>query len=198
MIDDHGTSVWVIKNEFFGIFLLFEKSPKYGLWIWPLVIDLKSKWHIYRGPKQSVVVLISLPIFALGAVRRAPLYSALALFSRGNRGALYEQRFVQRSYSAHENCIRPDAFKSHFLHQVWWALFEQRFVERFEQRPMQSLNSKNVHEEAMGNARCNQPNMQEEMLMSIKAHIKDTQHTRIKHMHELWVCATISSRQVST
>ena len=47
---------------------------------------------------------------------------------------------------------------------------EQRFVERFEQRPLQSKNPKVMHDKAMGNARCNQPNMQEEMLMTIKAH----------------------------
>ena len=50
---------------------------------------------------------------------------------------------------------------------------------------MQKCNPKSKHDKAIGYARCNQTNMQEEMLMSIKAHIKDTQHIRIKHMHEL-------------
>ena len=41
-------------------------------------------------------------------------------------------------------------------------------------------------------------NMQEEMKIGINAQHKWTQHTKIRHMHELWVCATISSSQVST
>ena len=48
------------------------------------------------------------------------------------------------------------------------------------------------------NTRCNHINKQEEMKISIDAQQKETQHTKIKHMHELWVCASISSRQVST
>ena len=70
MLDDDWwswKSVWVIKNEFFVYFSCLEKYAKYEAWIWTLLIDLKSKWHIYSGHKWSVVVLKNAPEIALCA-----------------------------------------------------------------------------------------------------------------------------------
>ncbi|KAK1564633.1 hypothetical protein Q3G72_007663 [Acer saccharum] len=90
------------------------------------------------------------------------LYSAPALFSRENRGALYVECPVQRLYSAHT----ATKLNGSGLYSTQRGLFVQRFWER----PMQKCNPKSKHDKAIGYARCNQTNMQEEMLMNIKAH----------------------------
>ncbi|KAK0606223.1 hypothetical protein LWI29_035345 [Acer saccharum] len=94
-----------------------------------------------------------------GALRRALCRAA----SRGValRRALVE-RFVERLYSA---CTATELNRSG-LYSAQWGLF----VERFWERPVQKCNPKSKHDKAIGYARCNQTNMQEEMLMSIKAH----------------------------
>ena len=104
MLDDDWwswKSVWVIKNEFFVYFSCLEKYPKYEAWIWTHLIDLKSKWQIYRGHKWSEVVLKTRQKIALCAGGPAlddrRTTSAQAHFCKGAGRPTLTQAHDQRS-----------------------------------------------------------------------------------------------------
>ena len=111
-----------------------------------------------------------------GALRIAPVQRPNSVLSGKQRGAIRTALYT----APHQNASDLMHLKDHFCIRSCGRCSEQRFVERFEQRPLQCKNSKAMHDKAMDNAISNQTNMQEEMLMNINEHIMTThtQHTR--------------------